>query len=140
MAASAPASTQSADSVWTLSVDDALRAAGSTANGLTSAEAAARLARYGPNTIEDRKKSDSLSLLLKQFTSPIVLILVVATIISGVLGDVTDTVIILAIIVVSGLLGFWQERGATQGRRRAARGGPGQGRGPCATVRPRPYR
>jgi Mg2+-importing ATPase len=51
-------------------------------------------------------------LLLRQFTDPIVLILFAATIVSMVAGDVTDGVIILAIIVPSGLLSFWQEHRA----------------------------
>jgi Mg2+-importing ATPase len=99
---------------WSLTVDDALRAADSSAAGLTSSEAAARLTRYGPNTLEAGKRSGALTQLLGQFTSPIVIILIVATVIAGALGDVTDTVIILAIIALSGLLGFWQERGATK--------------------------
>jgi Mg2+-importing ATPase len=102
------------DAVWTLDPDAALAELGSRSTGLSAAEAAARLARYGPNTIERRKRSDTLTLLVRQFASPIILILVVATIISGLLGDVTDTVIILAIIGLSGLLGFWQERGAAR--------------------------
>ncbi len=51
-------------------------------------------------------------LLLRQFTDPIVLILFAATIVSMAVGDVTDGVIILAIIVPSGLLSFWQEHRA----------------------------
>ena len=102
------------DALWTLDPDAALATLGSRSSGLSPAEAATRLATYGPNVLEGRKGSDSLSLLAHQFTSPIILILVVATVISGVLGDVTDTVIILAIIGLSGLLGFWQERGATR--------------------------
>jgi Mg2+-importing ATPase len=47
--------------------------------------------------------------LLRQFTSPIVLILIVATVISMIVGDVIDGVIILAILIPSGLLSFYQE-------------------------------
>ncbi len=99
---------------WRLTRDDAFASLGSSPAGLTSVEAEARLARFGPNTMQRRRRTDALSLLVRQFESPIILILVVATILSGVLGDVTDAVIILAIIVLSGLLGFWQERGATR--------------------------
>ena len=53
-------------------------------------------------------------LLIRQFTSPIVIILFAATIVSMVVGDVTDGLIILAIIVPSGLLSFWQEHRAGQ--------------------------
>lgn len=56
----------------------------------------------------------TFKLLLKQFTSPIVLILITATLVSMFVGDVTDGVIILAIIIPSGLLSFWQEHRANQ--------------------------
>ena len=51
-------------------------------------------------------------LLLRQFTSPIILILIGAAVLSIFLQDVTDAVIILVIVIVSGLLGFWQEHRA----------------------------
>ena len=93
---------------------DALRALGSTPDGLSPAEAARRLAADGPNRIGGRRATDDVAILVRQFSSPIVLILVVATILSGVLGDATDATIIITIIALSGLLGFWQERGATR--------------------------
>lgn len=49
---------------------------------------------------------------MNQFKSPIILILIAAAILSGFLGDRIDSVIILTIVLISGLLGFWQERGA----------------------------
>jgi Mg2+-importing ATPase len=99
---------------WRLTPVDAFDRLGSRPSGLSSAEAEARRARFGANTIEGTRRTGSLWLLARQFESPIILILVVATILAGLLGDVTDTVIILAIIVLSGVLGFWQERGAAQ--------------------------
>jgi Mg2+-importing ATPase len=102
------------DAVWSLDAGAALTRLESRPEGLTTAEAGARLARFGPNTIEHRRRTDALALLARQFTSPIVVILAFATVVSGVLGDVTDSAIILAIIALSGLLGFWQERGANR--------------------------
>jgi Mg2+-importing ATPase len=84
----------------------------STASGLTSTQAAQILARVGPNTLGSSRQTSEWRLLARQFLSPIVLILVGATILSGILGDWTDASIILAIILISGLLGFFQERGA----------------------------
>jgi Mg2+-importing ATPase len=101
-------------SVWELTPEDAFDRLGSQPSGLASAEAAVRRAKFGPNTIKGSRRAGSLWLLVRQFESPIILILVVATVLAGLLGDVTDTVIILAIIALSGLLGFWQERGAAQ--------------------------
>jgi Mg2+-importing ATPase len=99
---------------WALAVADAMERVESGAVGLTAVEAKARLARVGPNLIRTGGRRSDVGLLIRQFESPIVLILVFATAISGVLGDATDAVIILAIIALSGLLGFWQERGATR--------------------------
>lgn len=97
--------------VWQLTRSAALDALGS-GNGLSSDEARARHVRHRGNAIASGPGSDTLSLLARQFASPIILILVGATVLSGVLGDFTDAAIILAIITLSGLLGFWQERGA----------------------------
>lgn len=105
--------TGSADA-WAADAADAFARLGSHSGGLSIAEARARRLKLGPNTVGHRRRSDPIALLGRQFASPIILILVIATVLSGVLGDLTDAVIILAIIGLSGLLGFWQERGATR--------------------------
>ena len=58
------------------------------------------------------RAGDRTVLLLRQFTSPIILILIGAAVLSIFLRDVTDAAIILSIVIVSGLLGFWQEHRA----------------------------
>ena len=75
-------------------------------------EARERLARFGANRLKGKSRAASLTLLLGQFKSPIVLILIGAAILSIFLQDASDAAIILAIVLVSGLLGFWQEHGA----------------------------
>ena len=97
---------------WDLSSDTALTNLQTNLSGLTQTEAQKRLRVYGYNTLKQKKRNDSLALLLAQFKSPIIIILLCATGLSFVLHDATDAVIILAIVLVSGLLGFWQERGA----------------------------
>ena len=82
--------------------------------GLSPAEAAARLACEGPNQLSKASQADLLLLLLRQFSSPLVVILIVAALLSFSLSDATDGGIILAIVLVSGLLGFAQERGAAK--------------------------
>jgi len=99
---------------WTLTATEAEDQIKSGSDGLTGAEAKARLARVGPNQIGTGGRTSDFRLLLRQFDSPIMWILIFATVLSGLLGDVTDAVIILAIIAMSGLLGFWQERRATR--------------------------
>jgi Mg2+-importing ATPase len=80
--------------------------------GLTNQEAKARLATNGPNIIDAHSENSTIRLLVRQFESPIILILFAATVISMFAGEVVDGVIILAIIIPSGLLGFWQEHRA----------------------------
>ena len=80
---------------------------------MTNDEVQRRLSSYGYNLLKEKKKTDATTLLLNQFRSPLVLILLAAAIISFFLQDPTSAVIILVIVFVSGILGFWQERGAT---------------------------
>ncbi|MFE1744855.1 magnesium-translocating P-type ATPase [Coleofasciculus sp. H7-2] len=100
-------------SFWNLPAEQVLHQLKSTPQGLSRQEAQQRLTQYGANSLKQKQQSNKLLLLLDQFKSPIILILVAAAILSSFLGDVIDTVIILAIVLISGLLGFWQERGAT---------------------------
>jgi P-type Mg2+ transporter len=97
---------------WGLSPDALLTSLHTDPGGLGRTEAQKRLRDYGYNTLKPKKRTNSLALLIAQFKSPIMIILLFATGLSLVLHDVTDALIILAIILVSGFLGFWQERGA----------------------------
>lgn len=81
--------------------------------GLSQKEADRFLDRVGPNTLETRKKRTPIGLFLNQFKSPIVLILLAATIVSALVGDWVDAVIILVIILGSTLLSFFQEYNAS---------------------------
>ena len=80
--------------------------------GLSASQAAAGLTRYGANRLRPEERTGDLRLLARQFTNPIVLLLLGAAALSAWLGDAADAAIIGVIIAVSGLLGFWQERGA----------------------------
>jgi P-type Mg2+ transporter len=102
----------SEDCYWSISAEEQLRRLNSSTEGLTSSEATRRLAIYGPNRLRPRRNDGSLSLLLAQFKSPITLILIGAASLSFFLRDPTDAVIILVIVLISGLLGFWQEHSA----------------------------
>jgi P-type Mg2+ transporter len=81
--------------------------------GLSASEAAQRLIKHGANRLKPQKRSDVLTLLISQFKSPIILILLFATGLSFLLRNYTDATIILIIVVLSGLLGFWQEHSAS---------------------------
>jgi Mg2+-importing ATPase len=82
---------------------------GGTTGGLASERAAAQLATVGPNTVEDAPRLSALRLLLRQFKSPLVLILAFAAAISLALQQWVDAGIILAIVLGSSLLSFFQE-------------------------------
>jgi P-type Mg2+ transporter len=100
-------------SFWSISAADMLKTLESKIEGLTGNEAKKRLALYGSNRLKPQKRTDVLTLLISQFKSPIILILFFATGLSFFLHDPVDAFIILAIVLISGLLGFWQERGAS---------------------------
>ncbi|MFA6572108.1 MAG: HAD-IC family P-type ATPase, partial [Bacteroidota bacterium] len=98
---------------WSISATDMLKNLESVKEGLTGNEAKKRLALYGANRLKPQKRSNVLALLISQFKSPIILILFFATGLSFFLHDAVDAFIILTIVLISGLLGFWQERGAS---------------------------
>ena len=83
------------------------------AAGLTRTEARRRLTEFGENRIRSERRADVFTLFVAQFKSPIILILVGAAIVSLFLQDRTDAALILAIVLASGVLGFWQEYSAT---------------------------
>ena len=99
-------------SFWSLPAAELLAQLQTTPLGISSDEARQRLTRFGSNLLTPRKRSDSLALFLNQFKSPITLILLFAAGLSLFLHEHVDVLIILAIVFISGLLGFWQERGA----------------------------
>jgi P-type Mg2+ transporter len=100
-------------SFWSLPADRVLQELDSSADGLSDREAKQRLIKYGANSLKQQRKSSAIGLLFNQFKSPIVLILIFAAGLSIFLRDRTDAIIILTIVLASGLLGFWQERGAS---------------------------
>ena len=77
--------------------------------GLDQTTASHLLTEHGKNQIEDSKKKTILQMILSQLSDFMILILIAAAIISGIIGDITDTVIILAIVVINAFVGLIQE-------------------------------
>ena len=77
--------------------------------GLTPEEAAVRLERYGPNSLERVGSRRTFKILLSQFTDFLILVLVGACVVSALLGEFVDAGAILAIVLLNGFLGFIQE-------------------------------
>jgi P-type Mg2+ transporter len=102
------------EAFWSLTAPDVMVRLETSREGLPGAEARQRLDRFGLNTLKTRKHAGVASLLLSQYKSPIILLLLFACLLSFAVRDHVDALIILAILIVSGLLGFWQEYGASQ--------------------------
>ncbi len=98
-------------------VTDVLAQVQSAKEGLTSAEAQSRLEQNGKNKLAEPKKDSLLVQFLNQLKDPMIIILLVAALISGVLAVVegesmTDVIIILAVVIINAVLGVYQENKA----------------------------
>ncbi|MBX9781761.1 MAG: magnesium-translocating P-type ATPase [Chitinophagaceae bacterium] len=82
------------------------------ATGLTDEEAAKRIKQFGKNTIHTDKHKHALLELLSHFKSPLIIILLIATVISYSLGETINASIILFMILISVAIDFYQERDA----------------------------
>jgi cation-transporting P-type ATPase F len=99
-----------ANTVHNLASCDALRLTGSSLeNGLTSAEAADRLLTHGENLVKVRGGTPGWLRFLRQFTAPLVLVLIAAAVITGFLGEWVDGSVILIVVIVNAIVGFLQE-------------------------------
>ncbi|OGX52365.1 MAG: hypothetical protein A2321_00455, partial [Omnitrophica WOR_2 bacterium RIFOXYB2_FULL_45_11] len=95
---------------WHLTIEEAARALGANSSlGLASDEAQARLQKYGPNQLKEKKPISPLSIFLSQFQDFIVWILIAAALVSGFLKEWIDACAIIAIVILNAILGFVQE-------------------------------
>ncbi|MBD2756523.1 cation-translocating P-type ATPase [Spirosoma validum] len=95
-------------------IADVASSLNTTPAGLTSATAQERLAKSGKNQIADAKQKTVWLMLFHQFTDVMILVLIVAAIISGLVGELNSTYVILAIVVLNALIGFVQEYQASK--------------------------
>jgi P-type Mg2+ transporter len=100
-------------SFWSIPITELYKLYQSGESGLTSVEAKNRLASYGTNRLNPPKRWVTFTLLIAQFKSPVILILLFAIGLSFFLHDPADALIIFIIVLISGLLGFWQEHSAS---------------------------
>lgn len=101
----------SADPPWhCVSREAVLQRLGVSANGLSTQEASKRLAAHGPNVLlQMTKPLRPWAIFFAQFHSLLIWILIAASLVSGFLGDAIDAVIILAIVFLNAIVGFYQE-------------------------------
>ena len=100
---------------WKLPAADVARALDtSVETGLDPAVAGQRLGQYGRNELVEKKQRPTWMLFVDQFTSPMILVLMAAAVVTFLIGHGKDTVVILAIVVFNGVVGFVQEYRAGQ--------------------------
>ena len=92
-----------------ISIDEVSRDLGASNEGLTNQEAERRLVEFGPNELQAEKQVSPLQIFIGQFKSILIIILFFATIFSAVVGEIINAIIILAIVIASAGLGFFQE-------------------------------
>ncbi len=90
-------------------IDEVIEDLGSSLKGLSSEEVEKRLQEYGPNELKSGKKRTVLMMFLDQFKDFMILVLIVAAFISGFIGETSDTVAIIVIVVLNAVIGFIQE-------------------------------
>ncbi|WP_294515733.1 cation-translocating P-type ATPase [uncultured Intestinimonas sp.] len=88
--------------------EETLKAVESARTGLTSAQAAERLERFGKNALAEGKKKSGLQVFLEQFQDLLVVILLVAAVISAVSGNLESTIVIFAVLILNAILGTVQ--------------------------------
>jgi len=94
-----------------ISVEEALKKLGSSTEGLNADEAANRLQQYGPNALEQKKRSPILQ-FLSYFWGPIPWMIEVAAVLSAVVRHLPDLIIVLVLLLFNAVIGFWQEHKA----------------------------
>ena len=89
--------------------DEVLKTLDSRPSGLSTAEATTRLRQYGPNQLKGRKKVPPVVVFLRQFLSPLIYVLLAATVISFVMDSFIDAIVILVVLLLNAVIGYVQE-------------------------------
>jgi Ca2+-transporting ATPase len=92
-----------------LTADEVAQRLETTSNGMSPEQAAKRLAHYGANEIKEKRARSSWRMLLDQFSDFMIIVLIIAAVISGIVGDIEDTVAIIVIVILNAVIGFVQE-------------------------------
>ncbi len=88
---------------------DSFRKLNTSEEGLTDKEVKERLLQYGPNKLAEEEKINKLKILLHQFTSPLIYILLIAAIVTFLLKEYIDTGVIMAVVLLNAIIGYIQE-------------------------------
>ncbi len=90
-------------------IERVFKALGSSERGLSSEEASKRLIEFGKNELIETKRKSPLSMLLDQFRDFMIIVLIGAAIVSGIMGELIDTLAIVVIVIINAFIGFIQE-------------------------------
>lgn len=90
-------------------IGDIIEELNSSPQGLSEDEVRKRLEKYGLNELKEKKKKTPFMMFLDQFKDFMILVLIAAAIISGIIGEATDTIAIIVIVVLNAIIGFVQE-------------------------------
>ena len=93
----------------TLTIPEIFRLLGAGPQGLSADAARETAGQWGPNELQEGSRKSRLAMLLAQFSDVMIIILLAAAIISGFMGDLTDTIVILVIVILNALIGYVQE-------------------------------
>src|SRR5688572_2467908 len=94
---------------YSISAEEALKQTGSNPNGLNDDAVKQKLAEHGKNELKAKKKTSPLYIFLRQFFDVMILVLGVAAVLSAFIGELSDTIVILIILVLNAVIGFIQE-------------------------------
>lgn len=97
---------------WNISIEQQYKLLNTSHQGLRNQDVEQRIKNYGFNRLNHKNEAGNIRLFFAQFKNSIILILLFATGLSFFLNDRLDAAIILTIVLISGCLGFWQEKGA----------------------------
>jgi len=89
--------------------NEAIEALNSSIQGISSEEALKRLQEFGTNELKEKKKKTPLMMFLDQFRDFMILVLIAAAVISGIIGEPSDTIAIAVIVILNAIIGFVQE-------------------------------
>jgi len=96
-------------SFYTINSEKALQLLQSSTDGLNNKQVIDSRTKYGSNELEEGKKKSIVIMFLEQFKDLMIIILLVASVISGLLGEISDTIIILTVVIINAILGVTQE-------------------------------
>ena len=94
---------------YSISVEETLKETGSKQEGLDDAAVQQKLAEHGKNELKAKKKISPLVIFFRQFIDVMILVLIVAAIVSSFIGEFSDTIVIIVIILLNAVIGFVQE-------------------------------